>query len=72
MAAAGLDDEEAVQALERDRAVHVEEVAGEDRGRLRPQELPPCRIGVPLRRGRYLQLPQDPADRGRADPVAEL
>jgi hypothetical protein len=36
------------------------------------QELPPRRIGMPLRRRRYLQCLEDPADRGCADPVAEV
>jgi hypothetical protein len=72
VAGADLDDEEAVPALERDRAVHVKEVHRKHRRRLRPQELPPGRIGAPLRRGWYLQLAQDPADGARADPVADL
>jgi hypothetical protein len=68
VAAAGFDHEQAVQPLERHCAVHVEEVG---RG-LRPQELPPGCIGVPVRRRGYLQRCADPPDRGRADPVAEL
>jgi hypothetical protein len=72
IAGADFDDEQAVEALKRQRAVHVEEIGGE-RGRgLGPQELPPPRVGVPLWRGRDLQYPEDPADRGGADPVAEL
>jgi hypothetical protein len=59
VAAADFDDEEAVQVLERDSAVDMEEVAGEHRGGLRSEEPPPCRVGVPLRRGRNLQLPED-------------
>jgi hypothetical protein len=50
----------------------MEEIGGE-RGRgLRVQELPPCCVGLPFRRGRVLQCSEDPADRGGADPVAEL
>jgi hypothetical protein len=51
VAGADLHDEQAVQALEGDRAVHVEEVGGEHRGGVRVQELQPCRVGVPLRAG---------------------
>jgi hypothetical protein len=36
------------------------------------QELPPCRVVVPLRRWRDPQGFKDAADRGGADPVAEL
>ena len=36
------------------------------------QELPPSRVGVPLRCRRELQRLQDPADGGRDDPIAEL
>ena len=36
------------------------------------QKLPPGRVGVPLWCRRDLQRPEDPADRGRADAVAEL
>src|SRR5204863_8149244 len=39
---------------------------------LSAQELPPGRVGLPLWRGRDLQGLEDPADRGGADPVAEL
>ena len=70
--AADLHDEQAVQPLEGDRAVHVEEVGGEHRGCLGVQELAPCGVGVPLRRWPDLQGPEDPADGGGADPVAEL
>ena len=69
---ADLHDEQAVQPLEGDRAVHVEEVGGEHRGCLGVQELAPCGVGVRLRRWRDLQGPEDPADGGGADPVAEL
>jgi len=72
VAGADLHHEQAVQALEGHRAVHVEEVGGEHRRGLRVQELPPRHVGVPLRRRRDLQRPEDPADRGCADPVAEL
>jgi hypothetical protein len=72
MMRADLGDEQALQALQRHRAVHVEEVGGEHRRCLRVQELPPRRVGVPLRCRRDLPGPEDPADRGRTDPVAEL
>jgi hypothetical protein len=50
----------------------MEEV-GCQRGRgLGVQELPPCRVGVPLGRRRNPQSLQDPADGGGRDPVAEL
>ena len=54
------------------RAVHVEEVGGEHRRCLGVQELPPRRVGAPLRCRGDLQRLEDPADRGRADPVAKL
>ncbi len=38
----------------------------------RHAELPPRHVGAPLRRRGNLQGLEDPADRGRADPVAEL
>jgi hypothetical protein len=50
----------------------VEEVHGKHRRGLRVDELPPARIGAPPRSRRDPQRPEDPADRGRADPVAEL
>jgi hypothetical protein len=49
-AGADLDHEEAVQAVEGHRAVHVEEVGGKHCRSLGRQELPPRRVGVPLRR----------------------
>ena len=72
VAAACLDDEQAVQAPESHRAVHVEEIGGEQRRCLHVQELPPGRAGAPCRCRRELQRPEDPADGGCADPVAEL
>jgi hypothetical protein len=48
VARADFDDEEAVQALERYRAVHVEEIGGEHGRGLRVQELPPGDVGVPF------------------------
>jgi len=69
---AGLYDEHAVQALQGHRAVHVEEIGGENRRRLGVQELPPGRAGVPFRSRRDLQGFEDPADGGSANPVAEL
>ena len=68
VAAADLHHEQAVQALEGHRAVHVKEVDGQHRRGLRVQELPPARIGAPTRSRRDPQRPEDPADRGRADP----
>jgi hypothetical protein len=49
-----LHDEQAVQAVEGHRAVHVEEVGGEHRRCLAVQELPPGRVGAPFRRRRNL------------------
>ena len=69
VAAADLHDEQAVQALEGHRAVHVEEIGGEHRRCLRMQERPPGRVGAPFRRRGDLQGPEDPADGGCADPV---
>jgi hypothetical protein len=64
--------EQAVQALQGHRAVHVEEVGGEHRRCLDVQELPPGGVGMPFRCRRNLQGLENPADRGWADPVAEL
>ena len=47
VAAADLHHEQAVQALEGHRAVHVKEVDGKHRRGLRVEELPPARIGAP-------------------------
>jgi|CZKW01.1.fsa_nt_gi hypothetical protein len=52
--AADLHDEQAIQAPERDRAVHVK-VGGEHRRGLRVQELPPRRVSVPFRCRQYLR-----------------
>jgi len=71
VAGTDLHDEQAVQALQGHRAVHVKEVGGQHRRGLEVQELPPGRIGAPLRRRRDLQGFEDPADRGGADTVAE-
>ena len=72
VAAADFDDEEAVQAPEGDRAVHVEEVGGEHHGGLRVQELAPGRVGVSLGCRGYFQGLENPSDGGRADPMTEL
>ena len=72
VARTGFDDEQAIQALERHRAIQVKEVRKKHRGGLRAQELPPVRVSLPFRRRRDLQGLQDTADRGSADPVAEL
>jgi hypothetical protein len=71
-AAADLQDEQAVQAPQGRRAVHVEEIGGKHRRCLGAQELPPAGVGAPFRRWRNLQGLEDPADCGCADPVAEL
>jgi hypothetical protein len=62
----------AVQALEGYRAVHVKEVGGEHCRGLRVQKLLPDGVSAPFRCRGDLQGFEDPADRGRADPVAEL
>ena len=49
VAGAGLDHEQAVQALEGNCAVDVEEAGGGHGRSLGVQELPPGRVGVPLR-----------------------
>ena len=51
VAGADLDDEQAVQALQRQRAVHVEEIGGEHGRGLGAQELPPGRVGLPFGAG---------------------
>jgi len=70
-AGAGFDDEQAVQALQRRRAAGREEIVGGQGRRLGVRELPPGRVGVTFRRGRNTQCRADPADRGRADLVAD-
>jgi hypothetical protein len=50
----------------------VEEVGGEHRRGVRVQELPPRRVGAPLGRRGDLQRPEDTADGGCVDLVAEL
>jgi hypothetical protein len=72
VAGADLHDEQALQALQGHRAVHMEEVGGEHRRCLSMQEFPPGGVGEPLRRWRDLQGLQDPADGRCADLVAEL
>ena len=62
VAAADLDDEEAVQALEGNCAVHVEEVGGKHGRGLGVQDVPPGLVGVPFRSRRDLQCLEDPAD----------
>jgi hypothetical protein len=66
MAGAHLQYEEHIDAAQRDRAVNVEEVAGQHRGGLRAQEPLPCRV-IALRRGRDPQALQDRPHRGRPD-----
>jgi hypothetical protein len=72
VAGADLDHEQAVQALEGDRAVDVEEICGEHRHSLRVQELPPAHVSVPHRCRGDPQRLEHPADRGRAYLVTEL
>jgi len=69
---ADLDDEQAIEALQLDGAIDAEEVRGEHGRGLGQEELPPAHVGVPVRCRGYPQGPQDPADSGRADPVAKL
>jgi hypothetical protein len=64
--------EEHVDSLERDRAVHMEEIAGQHGRGLGAQELPPGRVGVPDRRWRDARPLQDAADRGGSDTVTEF
>jgi hypothetical protein len=71
VAGTDLDHEQAVQTAECYRAVHVEEIGREHRRGLGVQELAPRRVGVALRHRGNPQGPEDPADRGGADPVAE-
>ena len=66
MAGGHLQYEEHIDAAQRDRAVNVEEVAGQHRGGLRAQEPLPCRV-IALRRGRDPQALQDRPHRGRPD-----
>ena len=61
-----------IQAPERYRAVHMEEVGGQHGRGLYVQELPPGRIGAPLGSQRDPQRLEDPADRGRTGPVTEF
>jgi len=72
VAAADFDDEQAVQALEGNCAVDVEEVGGEHRRCLGMQKRPPGRVGAPFRCRWDLQGLEDPADGGCANLVAEL
>jgi hypothetical protein len=66
-----LDHEEHIEPLERDRAVHVGEVAGERGGCVCAQEAAPGQ-SVPFRRGWYVALAQLALDRGARDPDAEF
>jgi hypothetical protein len=72
VAAAEFDDEQAVQASEGNDAVHAEGIGAEHRHGPRMQELPPGRVGLPAKRRRVLLRGEDAADRGYADPAAEL
>lgn len=67
-----LDHEEHVDPLQRDRAVDVEEVAGQHRGGLGAEELLP---GCSVRSGRgwrYPELFEDASDCGGADSAPDL
>jgi hypothetical protein len=70
MAGADLDHEEHVDPAQGHRTVDMEEIAGQHRGRLRAQELPPRRAAA-LRRGRDPQPFQDPPHRRGPGPVPE-
>jgi hypothetical protein len=72
VARADFDDEQAVKALERYHAVHVEEVGGEHGRCLGVQELPPRGVSAPFWCWRNLQDLEVTADRGWADPVADF
>jgi hypothetical protein len=72
VAGADFDDEQAVQALQRQRAADVAEIGGGHGRRLGVRELPPGCVGVPFRRGRNTQGLENSADRRRADPEAGL
>jgi hypothetical protein len=67
-ASVDFDDEHGVQPLQT-HGVDVEEVDGQDRAGLDSQERPP-RV-VAARRRRHAPGAQNPADRGRADTVAQ-
>ena len=69
--AADLHDEQAIQAPERDRAVHVK-VGGEHRRGLRVQEIPPGGVGVPSGRRGDLQCLDTGTGQGRVEGVGEL
>jgi hypothetical protein len=69
---ADLQDEEHVDPLEGDCAVHMEEVTRQHGQRLGAQDLPPSRVGVSDRRWRYPQPLQDAADGGGSHAVAEF
>src|SRR5256885_7685617 len=69
--AADLQDEEDIQALEGERAVDVEVVAGEHGGGLGGQEPSPGGVVAAYGCGWDAEAFEDPADGGRADPVAE-
>ena len=70
--AGDLQHEEHVDPSERHRPVHVKEVACQHRRRLRAQELPPGRVGVPDRCRRYPQPLENAADCRGSHAVAEL
>ena len=66
VAGTGLEDEQAVQAPEGRRAVHVKEAGGQHGRGLGVQEPPPGRICASLESRRDPQRLEDPAYRGRA------
>jgi len=69
---ANLQHEEYVDPLEYHRAVNVEEVAGQHRGCLGAQELPPGCVSAPGRRRRNPQALEDATDGRGSYAVAEF
>ena len=67
-----LNHEEHVDPLQRDRAVDVEEIAGQRRRGLGAEKLSPGRAVCSDGGRRYSERLEDPADRGGADPAADL
>ena len=72
VAAADFQHEEDIDPLERQRAVHMEEIHGQHRRGLRPQKMPPGRIGVSGWCWRYPLAFENPPDRRCADTMTEL
>src|ERR1039458_9182342 len=72
VAAAHLYREQAIQSPQGHNAVHVEEVHREHAGSLRAHKCPPGGVDLSFGCRRYPQRLKDAADRGGADPMAEL